>query len=125
MRILISFLLAIASALVGFSLASDECRAECRTEKALLGDKDAAEYLAEDNFNIPNARRYWTLISAENGSVLEQYNLGIEYIEAPHNKFEPIRGRYWMCKSASSGHVAAKKYVSERKILCAAATHNP
>jgi hypothetical protein len=116
----VPFLIFVVSILfiAGFVFASSDCNNACMAEKALLGDKKAAEYLATDRFKFPKERRYWTLISAENGSFIDQYNIGIEYLESPQNKFESIRGRYWMCKSASSGHAVAAKYIKERGVSC-------
>lgn len=65
----------------------------------------------------PKARFYWTVIAAENGDVISQYNLGIELIEYPKTRLDKERGMYWMCRAATTDQ-KAKTYLERSRYVC-------
>lgn len=93
-------LASLALLAVSLPVGAESCSASCLEKKALSGDATAARELAMRFIKIPKARYFWTVIAAENGDVMSQYNLAIELIEYPKNRFDIDRGLFWMCRSA-------------------------
>ena len=95
-----------------------KCDEACMVDRALAGDPIAAGTLSSSYIKEPKIRDYWTLIAAENGNRIYQYNLGILYVEYPKNSLENRRGFFWMCEASRGGYEEAKKYLNERNHDC-------
>lgn len=95
--------LASLALLVGcLPVNANPCGVSCLEEKALRGDAESARDLASRFIKTPSANYFWTVIAAENGDVISQYNLGIDLIEYPKNRFDVERGFFWMCRAAAT-----------------------
>ena len=51
-----------------------------------------------------DAELYWTMIGAENGDAVAQYNLGTLYLRSDRGHYSLQRATYWLNKSAAQGH---------------------
>jgi len=60
-----------------------------------------------------NAELYWTMVGAENGDAVAQFNLATLYLEEGTGHHSLQRAVYWLEKSAASNHIYAKKLLEE------------
>jgi TPR repeat protein len=60
-----------------------------------------------------DAELYWTMIGAENGDAVAQYNLGTLYLRKDQGHYSLQRATYWLNKSAAQGSIAAKDMLQD------------
>lgn len=56
---------------------------------------------------------YWTLVAAENGDPVGQYNAGLMYMDPSSGAKSLGRARFWLGKAAAQGHDRASKRLIE------------
>lgn len=81
-------------------------------KKALDGGRAEALQLALWYMKFPKGEHtfeFWTLIAAENGSDVGQYNLATIYASYPKTDYRHERVRFWLAKSAHQNNAAAKR----------------
>ncbi|MEH6420859.1 hypothetical protein [Pseudomonas sp. CGJS7] len=86
--------------------------------KALAGGKVEALRLAAWYMKFPegsNSFEFWSLIAAENGSDVGQYNVAMLYLRKPDADIWGARARYWLGKAAKQGNVDAAREIARSK----------
>lgn len=87
----------------------------CQEKLALSGDGKAAMKCADYYVHDMKMRRYWVIISAENGDPIGQYNLAMELFSR-NGSAERVRAIFWMKKSARQGDGGAKEVLEELRL---------
>lgn len=59
------------------------------------------------------AELYWTMIGAENGDAVAQFNLATLYLQKERGHYSLQRAKYWLNQSASQGSVQAKDLLED------------
>lgn len=83
---------------------------------AYAGSGEAANALATFYMKADKSGQlqfYWTLVAAENGDPVGQYNAALSYMDSTQGRHAPGRARFWLGKAASQGHALAKERLSE------------
>jgi TPR repeat protein len=83
---------------------------------AYAGSGEAANALATFYMKADKSGQlqfYWTLVAAENGDPVGQYNAGLSYLDPAQDRYAPGRARFWLEKAASQGETQAKDRLSE------------
>ncbi|UOF15684.1 hypothetical protein IEQ11_03165 [Lysobacter capsici] len=56
----------------------------------------------------PDTFEYWSVIAAENGNDVGQYNVGMLYLKKPLPGYWGARAKYWLERSARQGNKSAQ-----------------
>lgn len=83
---------------------------------AYAGSGEAANALATFYMKADKSGQlqfYWTLVAAENGDPVGQYNAALSYLDPVQDRYAPGRARFWLEKAASQGDAQAKDRLSE------------
>lgn len=83
---------------------------------AYAGSGEAANALATFYMKADKSGQlqfYWTLVAAENGDPVGQYNAALSYLDLTQDRYAPGRARFWLERAASQGHAQAKDRLSE------------
>ena len=85
---------------------------------ALAGGKIEALRLAAWYMKFPEGSssfEFWSLIAAENGSDVGQYNVAMLYLRKPDANIWGARARYWLRMAAKQGNVDAAREIARLK----------
>lgn len=83
---------------------------------AYAGSGEAANALATFYMKADKSGQlqfYWTLVAAENGDPVGQYNAGMSYMDPTQDRYAPGRARFWLEKAARQEHALAPERLRE------------
>lgn len=87
---------------------------------ALAGEGREAVRLAAWYMKFPSGPdtfEYWSVIAAENGNDVGQYNVGMLYLTKPLLGYWRARARYWLERSARQGNKSAQAELEQMEAV--------